>query len=60
MEKIPKFDKCMAINKAVVPEKQSKIDKCRTFVNSGLKSKKQQNLERIFALASRKWSNKKK
>ena len=39
MEKILKFDKCRAFNKAVGPGKKSKINKCRAYVYSGLQSK---------------------
>ena len=38
MEKIPKFNKLRAFNKAVGPEKKSKINKHRAYVYSGLKS----------------------
>ena len=36
MEKIPKFNKRRAFNKAVGPEKKSKINKRRAYVYSGL------------------------
>ena len=35
MEKIPKFDKRRAFNKAVGPAKKSKINKRRAYVYSG-------------------------
>ena len=35
MEKIPKFNKRRAFNKNVGPGKTSKINKPRTYVNSG-------------------------
>jgi hypothetical protein len=36
MEKIPRFYKCRAFNKAVGPGKKSKINKRRAYVYSGL------------------------
>jgi len=36
MEKIPKFDKCRAFDKAVGPGGKSKINKHRAYVYSGL------------------------
>ena len=39
MEKIPKFDKRKASNKAVGPGKKYKINKRRAYVYSGLLSK---------------------
>ena len=36
MEKIPKFNKSRAFNKAVGPGKKSKINKHRAYVYSGL------------------------
>ena len=36
MEKIPKFDKRRAFNKAVGPGKKPKINKHRAYVYSGL------------------------
>ena len=38
MEKIPKFNKRRAFNKAVGPGKSSKINNPRAYVYSGLKS----------------------
>ena len=38
MEKIPKFNKRRAFNKAVGPGKKSKINKSRAYVYSGLYS----------------------
>ena len=38
MERIPKFNKRRAFNKAVGPGKKSKIDKYRAYVYSGLYS----------------------
>ena len=38
MEKIPKFNKRRAFNKAVGPGKKSKINKRRAYVYSGLYS----------------------
>ena len=39
MEKIPKFNKHRAFNKAVGPGKKSKINKRRAYVYSGLQSR---------------------
>ena len=36
MEKIPKFDKHRAFNKAVGPGKYSELDKRRAYIYSGL------------------------
>jgi hypothetical protein len=36
MEKIPKFNKHRAFNKALGSKKISKIDKCRAYIYSGL------------------------
>ena len=38
LEKIPKNNKCRAFNKAVGPRKNSKINKRRAYVYSGLQS----------------------